>query len=391
MTDYGVTPDGFVLKPFEAIDAEVSAFWREKISKHLQLTEKTVLGNVGRAENEQIAALWELAQAAYQSFDVSNADEAAFVALCELTGVKRFAASKGRVATTCNFDASKSYAPGDLVAHVAGQASNRWVNKDQVTTTTAGNYSVAFEAETAGAAGVAQAGTLTVIAQSIDGWHSVTNALKSDPDGTDVETLEALELRRQQELGGSGARTLRSIVAQVSEIPGVLNVSARQNRTDVFDIATALPPHSIQVRVWDGAVPAASNNSIAQAIFDSAGDGIQTVGNLTGLAFDSVSLTNETMNFSRAVVAQLYVNITVQGSVTVQQVKDSIVALAPTKPAETVVALKIKSAPLDIPGAIDVTAFTLGLSPSPTNNVNVVPTWETIIRIDPANIAVTIV
>lgn len=388
---HGVTADGFVRKTFEEIDAEVSDYWREKISPHLQLDEKTVLGNVGRAGNEQAAQLWEVAESAYQAFDPDNADDVAFVALCELTGTKQRAATKGLVSATCNFDASKTYAPGALVAHIEGQPGNRWVNRDQATSTTAGNYTVIFQAETAGAQGVAQAGTLIVIAQSVNGWNSVTNALASDPDGQDVEKREELEVRRVQELSAAGARTLRAIRAAVSKVPGVLNVDGRQNRTDYLDIATGLPPHSIQIRIWDGAGQDASDDAVAQAIFDAAADGIECVGASSGTATDGDTGEFEDIPFSRAAAVQVYIEISVQGVTTEAQVKAAIAALEPTKPGETIVALRLRGAPLALPGVIDVTAFTLGLAPSPVGTVNIVPNWETILRIDPANIAVTIV
>ena len=72
------------------------------------------------------------------------------MALCLLTGVIRRGATKGLVSTTVNLDASQTFAPGDLVAHVQDEPTNRWVNRDTVTSTIAGNYAAVFESEFAG-------------------------------------------------------------------------------------------------------------------------------------------------------------------------------------------------------------------------------------------------
>src|SRR4029453_12170839 len=114
--------------------------------------------------------------------------------------------TKGLVTATVDLDASQSYAPGDLAAHVSDEPTNRWLNRDAVTSTTAGSYDAVFESENAGAAAIAEAGTLTIIATPVAGWNGVTNAAAATP-GQDIESIAALRIRRAAALSIGGSRT----------------------------------------------------------------------------------------------------------------------------------------------------------------------------------------
>jgi uncharacterized phage protein gp47/JayE len=355
----GVTPEGFVKKIFTQIQSDMQHFLRAKISKNLQLTEKTGLGNVVNAAASELAELWDVAEHSYNAGDPDKALEASFVALCLLTGTRRRGLKKGVVDTTCNFGGGTVYPAGALVAHVTGFPNNRWVNRAEVDTRAgAGNYPVQFEAETAGAQGTATAGTMTKIAQPLTGWNSVTNANDATP-GEDIESLDELATRRVQELQEAGSSTMAGIRTDVSKVPGVLQVVSQENKTDY---ATTLPPHSIRIIVWDGIAPAADDDAIAQAIFDGAG-AVTTVGTQSGTAVDKDG-TLVTVNFDRATARLIYVSIDVVGSTI--GVAEAIVAVgSKLKMGQDVVREKLKGAAVVLDTVSDIASFTLGTSPSP--------------------------
>lgn len=381
---YGVTNEGFFRKPYTQIQSEMQAYVRAKISKKLQLTEKTGLGNVLNSSGDQLAELWEVAEACYHGFDKDNAFDAAFVALCELTGTKRKGASKGVVATTCNFAGSQTYAPGALVAHVDGAPDNRWVNRDEIVTTGPGNYAATFVAETAGAKGTANAGTLTRIAQPVSGWNSITNASATTP-GTDIESLEVLYARREQELEGQGSGTMSAIRAAVSKVPGVIQVRSIENKSTIS--ISGVSANSYRIIVWDGISPAASNDAIAQAIQDKGPGGVSTAGSQSGIAVDADG--NEvTVFFDRAAGVPVYVSTDVSGSLA--DVAQTIVAEGSKLGiGATVVREKLKSAVGAMPGVTDISTFTLGLTASPVGTSNLTMTLFQIPLFDVSRVVVT--
>lgn len=381
---FGVTTEGFTRKPFTQIQSEMQAYVRAKISKHLQLTEKTGLGNVLNAASDQIAEAWEAQEASYHAFDKDNALDDAFVALCELTGTKRRGATKGTASTTCTFAGGVTYPPGALIAHVDGFPDNRWVNRDTIVTTTGGSYPVLFDAETAGAQGVALTGTLIRIAQPVTGWNTVTNAVDATP-GQDIESIEALYVRREQELQRGGSGPVAAIRAAVSEVAGVVQVKSVENKTDYW---TTIPPHSFRIIVWDGQSPAALNDEIAQALYDNAPGGIPTVGAYSGTAIDREDGSTVTVRFDRAAGVPVYIVADVAGSTA--GVADAILAEAKKLGVgSTVIREKLKSAATLLPDVTDLASFTLGLAPAPVGTANLPMLVDQIPLFDLSRISVT--
>lgn len=367
---FGVTDDGFTLKRFEDIETEIDGDLRSRISKKLKLTEKTWLGNAKKSFCDQLAEAWEVLEAAYYSHDKDNADERAFIALCALTGTIRRQPDHGSVPVTLNLGVNKTYQPGDLIAHVAGDAANRWSNRDVVTSTVAGNYpGIIFESELTGSQASAEAGTLTSIAQGIDGWNSVTNPTAATA-GRDLETLEELSIRRDEELQKAGSGPLPAIRAAVAAVVGVVSVHAQQNKTSV---AGALPANSFRILVWDGADPAAEDDEIAQAILDNAPTGIRSVGSGSGTA-TAPDGEEEEIAFDRAAQVPIYVAITVKGATTEEAVRAVIIATANPQiqgVGADVIALRYQSAPFALPGVEDVTEFKISNVPDPFTDANI--------------------
>jgi uncharacterized phage protein gp47/JayE len=351
-----ITATGYERRTQADILTAIQDAQRSTISAKLDLSERTVLGSLNPIFAEHVDQLEQLVEECYSAFDPDNASDDRFVALCLLTGVPRRGATKGLVTATVNLEASKSYAAGDLVAHVTDQPTNRWLNRDAVASTTAGNYSAVFESEFASSVAVAPAGTLTVIASPVDGWNSITNADDATA-GTDIEDIEALRLRREQAVSLGGSRTRNAIRAAIVSLDGVLSCEVFENVTSATD-GNGLPPHSFRAVVWDGPTPAADDDEIAQAIYDRKAEGIVSDGGESGTAQDDV-VGPVTVNFERATqqAIAVEVNIISAAGVSIDDVKAAIIAQMPTRVGDGVTYNRLTQSVFDVEGVDDWDLF----------------------------------
>lgn len=304
----GLTSTGFLaLTRAEAL-ANIEAYLRAKISDRLDLSEDQVLGSLNAIVADHLEQLWQVAEEAYLAFDLTNATDDRVVALGVLMGCPRRGATKGLVRATVQLGAGLTFAPGELVAAVTDEPTNTWQNRSTITTVSSGFYSAVFESQTAGASAIAAAGTLEVIPTPIAGWTSITNAADAEP-GLDLEPIDALRIRIAASVGRGGQHTTSAIRAAVVNVAGVLSCQVFENVLSVT--ANGLPPHSLRVVVWDGATQAASNNELAQAIWDHSAT--YSVGVQTGTAFDD-ELGAQLVNFDRATAVACTVAVQIQSA-----------------------------------------------------------------------------
>jgi uncharacterized phage protein gp47/JayE len=359
----GITATGYQRRTLDEILISIQDRLRSGISLKLDLSERAVLGNTSNIDADQIDQLEQLIEEAYNAFDPDNASDDRFVALSLLTGVPRRGAQKGRVTVTLNLDASQSYAPGDLAAHVVDEPTNRWLNRDAVTSTVSGNYSAVFESELAGSAAIAEAGTLTVIATPVSGWNSVTNVAAATA-GLDIEQIAALRIRREQALSVGGSRTRGAIRSKLLRVPGVLSAEVFENTSNATD-SNGVAPHNIRPVIWDGSPAAAGDDAIAQAIWDHKAEGILSQGTATGTAQDAV-LGPVTVLFDRATTSTVTVTVGIQSAtgVATADVKAAILAAMPTRVGQEVTFNKLAASVFSVPGVDNRTSFTVNAGSS---------------------------
>lgn len=336
---------------------------RAVISPKLVLDHTSALGNWINILAPKLSALEDLNLEAYSAFDPDAASDDRFVALCLLSGIERRGATEGLADVTLTLQASKSFAAGDLVAHVADEPDNRWENRDAVTSTTAGAYAAVFISQLASSEARAPAGTLTVIADPVDGWGAITNAADATP-GTDIEAIEALRVRREQGVAASASRTRGGIRAAIVDLDGVLSCEVFENTTNIVD-ADGIPPHSIRVSVWDGSPAAADDDQIAQAIYDRKAEGIGSDGLESGTAQDDV-LGPVVVAFARATESVVTISVTIESSdgVAITDIEDAILAEMPTRVGEPVIFNRLAGAVFDVLGVDDWSAFTVNAGTS---------------------------
>lgn len=354
-----LTATGFQRRTRAEIVEALEESLRSRISDKLDLTERTVLGNLVQICAEHFDQFEALLEEAYASFDVDSASDDRLVALSLLTGTPRRGATKGLVDVTLTTGGTfAGAAPGELVATVTNEASNRWVNRDDVPAGT-GPHSAVFEAETAGAAGIAPAGTLTVIADGgATGWTAITNADDATP-GTDIESIEDLRLRRELSVAAGGSRTRNAIRAKLVAVDGVLSAEVFENVTSSTD-GNGIPPHAIRAVVWDGSPAAADDNDIAQAIWDHKAEGILSDGGESGIAQDEV-LGPVTVAFERAVeeTPAVVVDIASETGVAIEDIEQAIIDAWPTRVGEPVIYNRIAAALFRVAGVDDWNTLTI--------------------------------
>ena len=354
-----ITQTGFTPRSLAEIVETLEDSLRARISDKLDLSERTVAGNLVQIFADHLAQVEQLVAEAYDAFDPTAASDDRLVALALLTGVPRRGATKGLVTATLNLSAAfTGAAPGDLVAHVTNEANNRWVNRDPIPAGAAASLETVFEAETAGAAGVAPAGTLEVIAGPVAGWVSVTNA-DDATEGTDIEPIEDLRLRRELAVASGGGRTRNAIRAGLIAVEGVLSAEVFENVTNVTD-ANGIPPHGIRATIWDGSPAAADDDEIAQVIWDLKAEGILADGTETGTAQDEV-LGPTTVAFERAtpVTPAIVVDIESASGVAITDVEDAIIAAMPTRVGDELTYNRIAAAVFRVPGVDDWVTLTI--------------------------------
>lgn len=353
-----ITATGYARRTLDTVLVSIQDFLRDKISPKLDLSDRTVFGNAANLEADHIDQLEQLIEEAYNAYDPDNASDDRLVALALLTGVPRRGQTKGLVTVTLDLDASQSYAPGDLAAHVVDEATNRWLNRDAVVSTGAGDYSAVFESEFAGAAAIAEASTITVIATPVSGWNAVTNPAAATP-GQDIESIAALRIRREQALSVGGSRTRGSIRSHLILLDGVLSAEVFDNTGNTTD-ANGIGAHGLRAVVWDGSPAAADDDEIAQVIWDYHAEGILPQGSQSGIAQDA-RIGPVTVAFDRATTSTVTVAVAIESAsgVSIDDIKDAILAVMPTRVGQEVTFNRLASSVFSVAGVDDRTSFTV--------------------------------
>ncbi len=383
MTEYGVTETGFVPKPQDVILAELQALQvaAPEIGPTQDFSSASALGQLNGIVSGIVAELHELAGAVWASNDPDAAFGLGLEVLCSLTGTLKRGASPSRAACTVNLDAGVTLAAGKR-ASVVGRPDIVFELETDVTNPggSPANVPAIFVCTATGPV-AANAGTLTVIDTTTGGWNSITNP-EDAVRGRNVDTPIQLRQRREDQLALRGGSTLRAIQADLldsenhPELDGIESVYTLENTTAVVD-SNGLPPHTIEVIIDDGEVPAVDDDDVAQSIWDAPkAGGIGTYGAESGTAVDANG-DDHVVRFSRRTGVDIYVtySLTTDGDFPTDG-DDQVLAAVLAKGASLriggdVIALQIRNAPFSVAGVVDVPSFAIGIAPGPTLDSNI--------------------
>ncbi len=383
MTEYGVLPAGFVLKPLTAIQQSIVEKLQASsaVGPAQDYSSTAPLGQIVGALSSEIAEVWELGYAVHTSGDPEGTLDVPLDQLLSLTGSSRAVSRASTVLCLLNLDPGTLVPAGSIIS-VLGRPDIQFTLDADVENAgvSPGEFEGDFTCTVVGPVAV-NAGTLTVIDNPITGWNSVTNEADAVL-GRNVATNIEFRQRWADERAQAGSTTVGAIRAALldkdttPELETVEKVLVLQNKTSAYD-ANGLPPHRVEAILDDGDVPSVDNDLIAQVIWDyGVAGGIDTHGSEVGTAIDSEEQEHE-VRFSRVTRREVFINMSItRGSNFpndgAQKLKISMAAAGNEYQIDDdVIALFIKSKAFAIAGIADVPSFAIGLEYPPTLEENI--------------------
>ena len=389
MTIYGLTADGFVLKPFAVIRQEVEDYQLLHIDAGLDFSDQSSISQNTIPLANQIAELWQLAQAVDAAFTADRSNDFSLVEVAALTGTTVTPYSKTTVVGQVNLNPDKSLAVGS-VANITSRPNTRFLTTVEVPADPLGRvlFDVEFEAEDSGPIEVG-IGQLNEIAEPQNGWTAVTNAVVGIP-GSEPETDDELRLKRETELRSSGSANLDSILAAVSQVSGVVGVAGSENVLN--RIVDGMPPNSVSITVRGG-----SDADVAQAIFTAKSAGIGTVGT-THVAVTDSQNESQDIYLIRSTALDFYatmsIEVTTDWDVTPDKadIKTRIAAYVNAlSSGGDVIYDQIKCKTLDNGHVYKITSLQIDFAPAPSSTVDLAVAVTNYALSDVANISITVV
>lgn len=304
--------NGLVLDTVVEILDDLQTRVRDALGEEIETGPETALGQILSIVANALRLLQEAVAAAYNANYRGSATGVNLVRVGSLTGSLPLPATPSRVSVDVTLSGAVNLAIGALQIHVSGQPDRLFVNENVIVEAGAGTFFHIFVSLETGPV-EAPAGTLTVIPVPIANVVSVNNPADADL-GRDDETDTAYRARQEQELARPASATVDGI--RVDVLDNVLDANGTrliedcrvfENTTDVMSIE-GLPPHSIEVEIWDGSPPAAADTDVGQAVWDAKPGGIQAYGTISTTAVDSRG-DSRSVSFTRPAVRRLVVEV----------------------------------------------------------------------------------
>lgn len=370
MTDH-VTSTGLSIPTIEELQADTEQDQRNLVDSNIDTTPESPMGEVNSIVNNQLREAWEALAIAYNGFNPDAAEGFLLEALCAITGTVRekatasyFRASKARpVALT--IQANKTIPKGTVFSQ-DGNPNVKFALDVDVVSTTAGVYYSDATCLTKGPISC-NAHTLIIIDTPVNGLDAVDNPFDAYV-GTAEDDDPTLRQRRERELRQEGRGTVGAIRAAVYAISingaePVISADVFENETDWTDLTTGLPPHSLEVLMFDGLSLDVPNDTIAQTIWDTKPGGIQMVGLSTGNAIDDAGVTR-VVKFTRPTQSECFVNISIKiDSVAYAGdpgLKDAIKAAFTQRPNQNISWSSVVKVAMNYTGVSEITTVTIG-------------------------------
>jgi hypothetical protein len=412
---FGVVDEGFNVKTTDDILSSIQQRQLQEISPSLDVQPTALIGQNNGIFADELGEAWAAIGAVYNGMDPDEAAGDQLDNVCLISGTERSAADATVVAVSVNVNASFHADPGTMFASIAGNAAAVFTNETAVDNAggVPADVPSTFVAVSTGPT-QCLAGTLTVKAQPLAGWNTITNPTDGIP-GHNIETDPQLRQKRNQELSAAGSTTADAIRADVLETlitpfttTDTINCTVLHNDTDYTD-ANNVPPHSVEVIAYQpgntSVGPGNDDQKLADLILASKAAGIGTYGLASKLSTDDQGIQT-LIKYTRPTPLILYIAITVVvnknfPSDGAAQVANALLAYGQVEyaPGGTVflkaLAGSVFTDPLDpakgVPGVDDYTSFTCDTNPVPVGTTNVPVSVRQIASFDSARIFVTVV
>lgn len=391
---YGVQSTGFTRKTQENIVDELSTDQKADIDPNWDTSSTSIPGQMNAIVGRQLAEAWEALEGCYHGIDPDASEDRFLDIVCKLTGTFRVGSTYSEVDLIVDLDDGTTLTAGEHFAATTDEPDIRWTPLEDYTASGDGLRTIAFRCETPGPV-EALAGAITTIATTLVGWNSVSQPTDAEV-GDDPETNEELRDKRVTELAAQGSSTSGAVGGKVSRaFPGQIeSLTVFENETDETD-ENGVPPHALEVLIYDGAVPSVDDDELAEVIYTAKSAGINTFGNENGTVIATVAgvEVEKPVYFSRATLLETYLIVTLtksKGYVGDDAVREFLAEQGNKRhgPGDDVVALVMKSLPLTLDGVYDVTNLKLGFAASPTNEANLTVGVREIARFDTSRITI---
>jgi uncharacterized phage protein gp47/JayE len=305
--------NGLVIDTLLEILADLETRVRDALGDEIETGSSSPLGQILGILSNDLRLLQEAIAAAYSANSRASASGVNLDRIGALTGSERRPATPSRAIVTVTTSSPVNLPPGALVIAVSGQPERTFENEETIAQgIEPSGLPHSFISQDLGPI-EAPATTLTVIPVPVVGVDAVNNVADATL-GQDVETDTAFRARQEQELSRPASATVDGILVDV--LDAVLDSNGErliqdarvfENTTDVTN-GDGLPPHSIEVVIFDGASPVADDTEVGQAVWDSKPGGIQAYGLVSTTAVDSRG-DDRPSAFSRATPIRLLIEM----------------------------------------------------------------------------------
>lgn len=300
--NYGITPQGFVRKPFNIIMQELvqTAQSGEYFGSDIDLSPESPLGALVHLMAWAIDRQWQLAEDVYYSMWLSTAEGVHLDRVCKLGFVSRRPATYATVILRFSGEPG-SEVPAKTQAETAQNIVFETINDAVITSE--GYVDVMAKCIVPGTIGIVQSGMINSIKTPIPGVDSVINQQASS-GGKDIESDYEL-VERYQQLPASTGSSLQSLISALKNTEGVISATVFENTGNTVD-ANGLPPKSVECIVQGG-----TDQDVARTIFTKKAAGIATHGSEEIQIVDGYCI-DRLIRFSRPQNIIIYVRYEIQ-------------------------------------------------------------------------------
>ena len=395
-----ITPYGLTIQTFDEAFAALAQEVRNALGQQIAADSPTsVIGVLNGIVARLSASNQEGLQGVYLARTLDGASGTDLDRIGQILSIPRKGATQSVVTITfANSSASNINIPAQRILQIAG-TTYQFTTPDAVFTVPAsGNVDAQVTAIDTGTTPVNALQDWQWVS-SFTGSTSITMT-NADPgtEGANVESDTAYRLRLATEHGLNGAATLDAIYTALSVLALVQECAVFANDTDSYGISTprvvpGVPPHAI-ASVVRGTM---TDASVAQTLFAKKAAGIATFGNTSFTVYDAQGMPYP-IHFQTGTQLPIYVtaHVTAIGvgtndAGTIAAIKNAISAYGETLAlADTVVYVKVACAITDAVASITGLTMTMGIAPSPSGVVNIVPDWDQAPTFDQTNMIITV-
>ncbi|PAE96785.1 hypothetical protein CHH71_12305 [Shouchella clausii] len=310
---------GFQKKTYIDLLDEMEDKAKELFGQDVNTSVRTPLGIILRIVAFALSGVWEIAERVYQSGFISKSEDVQLDRLAANYGIVRNQAAESFV--TIKFTGEPNHKVEEFTRFSTESGIEFRMIDEVIFDQNGEGEGRAISVEKGAAVNVAT-GTVTVQLEPHENVHSLYNPEPSE-GGQDRETDQAFKERLALSVEGSSSSTVPGIIAALKEVPGVRSANVIINNTMEADIH-GNPPKSVHCYVLGG-----RKDMIGEAIFNSVGAGIQTVGEVSEEVKDISGQTHDVF-FDMAEEIAIFVRLTIRTNAAfpldgVDQLKNQVV------------------------------------------------------------------